>query len=187
VFRAFRWHRGKEGRELWRIPYKVTEDNTIVSPLILGDRLVTSDPQKGVTAWRIQSSGETWTLRQLWHNPTVSLTFSSPVAMGDQVVGFSHYRKGQLFGLDLADGEVLWRGDPRWGEHASLVKWGDDLLALRGDGLLVAGEVSRDGFQPAHTHRLGPKMTWGHPAIVDDWIVIRDGDRLVVSRLRGAE
>jgi outer membrane protein assembly factor BamB len=108
------------GRELWRIPYKVTEDNTIVSPLILGDQLVTSDPQKGITAWRIQSNGEAWTLRQLWHNPTVSLSFSSPVAMGDQVVGLSHYRKGQLFGLDPVDGEVLWRGDPRWAGTAQL-------------------------------------------------------------------
>jgi outer membrane protein assembly factor BamB len=175
------------GRELWRIPYKVTEDNTIVSPLVLGDQLVTSDPQMGVTAWRIQSNGKAWELRQIWHSSTVSLSFSSPVVMGDQVVGFSHYRKGQLFGLDSANGDVLWRGDPRWGEHASLIKWGDDLLALRGDGLLVAGKVTQDGFRTEFTHRLGQEMTWGHPAIVDDRIIIRDGDRLAVYRLRSAE
>ncbi len=177
------------GRELWRIPYRVAEDNTIVSPLLLGDQLVTSDYQKGTTAWRIQLEGDTWSLRELWHNTTVSLSLSSPVVVGDQLVVFSHNRKGHLCGLDPADGRVLWRGETRWGAyvHVPLISWGNELLALRGDGLLVAGEVSRDAFRPAHTYRLGRDMTWAHPAIADGRIVIRDGTRLAVYRLRVAE
>ena len=191
VFKSQEWLVGVDahtGRELWRHPYEVAEDNTIGTPLILGDRLVTSDYQKGITAWRIGSDGDAWTLRQLWHVPTVSLSLSSPVVVGDQVVSYSHTRRGHLVGLDLANGELLWRGETRWGPYVnvSLINWDGELVVLRDTGLLVVGEVSRDGFRIGRTYRLGRETTWAHPAVVDDRIVIRDGDRLAVYRLRGA-
>ena len=71
--------------------------------------------------------------------------------------------------------------------HVPLISWGEELLALRGNGRLVVGEVFPDAFRPVHTYRLGRDMTWAHPAIVDGRIVIRDGTRLAVYRLRVAE
>ncbi len=179
----------RTGRELWRHPYEVSEDNTIVTPLILGDRLVTSDYQKGTTAWRLHSEHGAWTLRQLWHDATVSLSLSSPVIIGDQIVSYSHNRKGHLVGLDLADGDVLWRGESRWGSyvHVSLVNWHGDLLALRDNGVLIVAEVSRSGLRTLHSHHLGQDKTWAHPAVVDDRIFVRDGARLAVYRLRRGE
>jgi outer membrane protein assembly factor BamB len=179
----------RTGGELWRLPYKVAEDNTISSPLIVSSLLISSDYQKGFAAWRIHPRGESWELRELWRDPRISLSLSSPVVIGDQVVGYSHNRSGHLFGLDLADGSLLWRGEPRWGPyvHVSLFSCGGELVAMRDNGLLVVGTVSRDAFQPLRTYRLGRGKTWAHPAIVDGRIVIRDGDRLVVYRLRSVE
>ena len=82
--------------------------------------------------------------------------------------------------MDPSDGEVLWRGEGRAGEHASFVVWGDDLLVFQEDGSLVVGEVSRDGFRPLRTYDLGRSIAWAHPAVVDNRIVIRDGSRLAV-------
>jgi outer membrane protein assembly factor BamB len=90
--------------------------------------------------------------RELWRHRDASLFTSSPVVVGDRVVGFSHLRSGQLFGLDPADGAVLWRGAPRAGEHASLISCGDTLLALQDDGWLVAGRVTSDGLQAPRRH-----------------------------------
>ena len=92
--------------------------NTIVTPLFSGGRLLLSDWDLGVSAWLLRPRGDSWTVLQLWRNREVSLSMSSPVVAGGQVVGFSHFRKGELFGLDPRTGALLWRGEPRSGEHA---------------------------------------------------------------------
>ncbi len=173
----------RNGEELWRIPYKVPMDNTLVSPLFVDDRLVLSGWEMGVSAWRIRSEGESWVVKGVWKNPQVSLFMSSPVAAAGQIVGFSHYRMGQLFGLDPEDGKVLWRGDGRSGEHASLLSWNDKVLAFLEDGTLVVGELFRDGLRPVRRYRLGAKGTWTHPAAVEGWLLVKDGRRLVVYQL----
>jgi outer membrane protein assembly factor BamB len=172
------------GRELWRIPFEVTEDNTIVTPLFLENRLLTSDYRKGFHAWQIVSEGESWTARHLWKN-NQSLFMSSPVFAAGLVVGFSHRRSGQLFALDPKDGTVLWRGEPRWGEHASLVSRGDQVLVFRENGWLVVGQVSRERFQLLGEYRVGGSPMWGHPAIVPGRILIKDGARLASYQLPG--
>jgi len=173
----------RTGRELWQVPFKVREDNTIVTPLVIGDQLLTSDYQMGVNAWQIESDGVSWTARELWKNTQVSMFMSSPVLVGGQLVGFSHFRKGELFGLDPSDGKVLWRGEPRWGEHASLISCGDDVLVFLEDGSLVVGKVSRDRFQTLQRYHPGDSIMWGHPSISDSRILIKDGSQLVVFEL----
>lgn len=172
----------RTGKELWRIPYKVAMDNTIVTPFFVGDRLLLSDYEMGVSAWQIRSQGDLWTARQLWKNREVSLFMSSPVATGGQVVGFSHFRKGQLFGLDPSDGDLLWRGEPKSGDYASLISWGNELLVFLEDGTLVVGEVSADGWQPFGRFRLGSTESWSHPAVAAGRLVIKDGSQLAVFR-----
>lgn len=173
----------RTGKELWRIPFKVAMDNTIVTPLLLGNRLLTSDYETGFHAWQIQSQKASWSFKKLWRNKTVSLFMSSPVLVGGLLVGFSHYKKGQLFCLDPENGKILWRGTPRWGEHASLVAWGNQLLVFREDGSLVVGTVTRKGLQAQRRYRLGSSKMWGHPAVIKDRIIIKDRKRLVVYRI----
>ncbi len=167
-----------DGKELWRIYYRVAQYNTIVTPLLIGDRLLTSDWDKGFHAWRIWSDGDSWSVSKQWETRAASLFMSTPVVLGGQVIGFSQFRGGQLFGLDPDTGEVTWTGRPRSGEHASLVVWGETLLVFRNDGLLIVGRVSRDGFQPARTYRVARSGVYAHPAVVGNLILVRGGDRL---------
>ena len=176
----------RTGKELWQIPFEVGQENTIVTPLFVGEVLVTSDYQKGMYAWRIERQGETWSARELWQHGEESIFTSSPVVAGDLVVGLSELRRGQLFGLDPGDGRMMWRGEGRWGEHASLIAWGSQVLVFRENGSLVVGEVSREGFRTLRTYRLGGERMWGHPAVVDDRVIIKDGSRLAVYRLARA-
>jgi outer membrane protein assembly factor BamB len=174
----------RTGRELWSIPFKVDMDNTIITPVLLGDLLLTSDWEMGMHAWRILPAGEGWTARELWSDRSVSLFMSSPVLAAGHLVGFSHFKKGQLFLMDPTDGEVLWRGEPRWGEHATLIARGDEVLVFRENGTLVVGEVSGSGFRTSRTYRLGGSTTWGHPALVGDRVLFRSGRRLAVYSTR---
>jgi len=201
----------ESGAELWRIRYKISQDNTIVTPLFIGDQLVTSDWDHGMQSWMIERvpgtealagnevggavaadagrdrPSETWRARDLWQTRDASIYTSSPVLLGGpaggQVVGFSHLRSGQLFGLDPGSGDLLWRGDGRSGEHVSLIVWGDDLLVFDEDGVLSVGPVTADGFRPLRTYRLGSSIAWAHPAVVagaTTRILVKDGSRLAV-------
>lgn len=169
------------GAELWRIPFEVSQGNTIVTPLCVEDRLFTSDHHKGFHAWSIRGEGGTWSARHLWRGRD-SLFTSSPVVAGGLVVGLSSSRRGHLFALDPGDGAVLWRGEPGWGEHVSLISRGDEVLVFR-EGVLTVGAVSREGFRSLRTYRLDRLETWSHPAVVRDRILVKEGTRVVAYGL----
>jgi outer membrane protein assembly factor BamB len=173
----------RTGRELWRIPYNVSQDNTIVTPIFSDGRLITSDFDRGVEAWRIQAVGSQWTIRQLWKNRDVSMSMSTPVLAGELVVGLSHLRRGQLFLLEPETGEVVWQGSPRIGEHASLVSWGDEVLVFLDNGSLSIGRVENRRFRELERYRLGEAVGWSHPAVVGAHIIYRDGEDLTVGLL----
>ena len=128
----------RNGKELWQVPYRVSQDNTIVTPALAGETLVTSDYDAGIAAWRIEGTR----VRRIWKTREASLFMSSPVFADGLLVGLSHFRRGQLIILDPDDGRVLWSGKPRRGEYASLIRWGSDVLAFLTDGSLVVGAVS---------------------------------------------
>jgi outer membrane protein assembly factor BamB len=168
----------RTGKELWRIPFIVTEDNTIVTPLFVDGRLITSDAFWGVAAWEIQSSDSDWTIQQLWKHRDVSMSMSSPVVAGGLLVGFSHLRKGQLFLLDPESGKVCWRGTPRSGEHASLVAWGHEVLVFAEDGSLAVGKVEDNSLRELKRYVLGRSVCWAHPAVAGARVVYREGEDL---------
>ncbi len=173
----------RTGKELWRIPFTVTEDNTIVTPLVVDGHLITSDADWGIAAWEFQVGDSDWTVRRLWKHRTVSLSMSTPVLAGGLVVGFSYFRSGQLFLLDPESGNVRWRGQPRSGEHASLVSWGDEVLVFAEDGSLSVGKVEDNSFHELKKYALGRATCWAHPAVAGSRIVYRDGDDLAVCLL----
>ena len=168
----------RTGRELWRIAWPVIEINTIVTPFFVGDVLITSDYDKGMVAWRIEKQGAEWKARPLWSHREASLMMSTPVMVNGVLAGFSHFNKGQVFGLDPGSGRLLWRGEPRRGEHASVVAWGRDLLVFLEDGRMKAGRATREGFQVERTYRLTSTGTWAHPAVTDTHVLVRAGDRI---------
>ena len=175
------------GSEIWQFAYVVSQDNTIVTPLVLGDRLVTSDYDFGIAAWQIRpgAGGGAWSAQARWKTRDASMFLSTPVVFDGLVVGFSHLRKGQLFVLDPADGTVVWRGAARGGEHATLVGWGDHVLAFREDGWLEVHRVSRAGLRFVRTYQVSRPTAWAHPAVTGTRILVRDGTRLAAFGLDG--
>lgn len=175
----------RNGWQLWEIPYEVSQDNTIVTPVCAGGLLVTSDYDWGMAAWRIRSVDGRGAAQPVWKHRTASIFTNTPVVVNGVLVGFSHFRRGQLFGLEPATGRVLWVGDPRSGEHASLIAWGEDVLYFREDGSLVVGPVDRGAFRPRRTYDVGGGVAWTHPAVIGERIIVREGQRVKVYQLAG--
>lgn len=173
----------RTGRELWRIPYVVSQDNTIVTPLVVDGRLITSDFDRGVEAWEIRARGSYWTVKQAWKTRSVSMFMSSPVVAGGLLVGFSHMHRGQLFLLDLKSGDVPWQGSGRSGEHASLIAWGDEAMVFMDTGSLIIGRIEERRFLELEKYQLGESVAWSHPAVDGSHLIYRDGEDLVVRLL----
>ena len=175
----------RTGSTLWRVDWPVTEDNTIVTPFIVGENLITSDYDKGVVAWHIEKQGTEWSARPLWKHRGASMMMSSPVMVNGVLAGFSHFHKGEMFGLDPESGRLLWRDQSRSGEHASVVCWGRDLLVFLEDGRMLAGRASRNGFQVERTYTLSAAATWAHPAVTDTHVIVRAGDKIAAYAWSG--
>jgi len=166
------------GQLLWRIPFTTEYDQNIPTPLVYHDELIVSGISKGIMAVRAGEKDGKWFTETVWRNPDVALYMSSPVAAGDLLFGFSHYRKGQLFCLDLRTGATQWTGPPRQGDNAAILVSGDHLILLKDDALLIVAKASGKGFEPLYTYTVAQSPTWAHPLVLPDGVVIKDATTL---------
>jgi outer membrane protein assembly factor BamB len=167
------------GRELWKVALETPYTQNSVTPLAHGDNVIVSGLQNPVIALRPRRSADgAWTATEAWRNTEVSMYMSSPVLVGGRLVGFTEKRSGQLFALDPETGRTIWLGEPRSGEHASLIAAGDRLLVLGVDAELAVGPVGGDGWSPERTYTVADGATWAHPALDGDRLLVKDVARL---------
>ncbi|MEM6794170.1 MAG: PQQ-binding-like beta-propeller repeat protein [Acidobacteriota bacterium] len=166
------------GKLLWSRPFADRWRENIVDPLVVGERLLISDYENGTVALWPRRSADGWRVEELWHNPQLTQRMASPVAArgGEIVYGFSDRRRGQLYTLDPASGEVLWSSRGRGGDHASLT-------VIDGGWLMVAsttGELSvmeeREGGALALVKRydLAESPVWAQLAWLPGAILVKD-------------
>jgi outer membrane protein assembly factor BamB len=175
-----------DGRLLWQVPYVTPYEQNIVTPLVVGDRVVFSGIDTSTFAMRPRLQGTAWTVEKVWDAATVPMYMSSPVALGDTLFGFTHRQRGQLFSLDAATGKMLWTGPPRLGENAAIVALGQSLLVLVDTGELMVVAGSGKGYQVERRYTVADSPTWAHPVPVAsrsagvDGVLIKDERRVAL-------
>lgn len=166
------------GQLLWKIPFTTEYDQNIPTPLVYHDELILSGISKGVMAVRAGEKDGKWSTETVWHNTDVALYMSSPVAGGDLLFGFSQYKKGQFFCLDLHTGAARWTGPARQGDNAAVLISGENLIFLKDDAELIVAKATGQGFEPLHTYAVAQSPTWAHPLLLRDGVVIKDATTL---------
>ena len=132
------------GRILWSVPFVTPCDQNIVTPLRAGGLVVVSSLSNGTQGIRVTRKATEWIAEPAWQTQEVSMYMSSPVLVNGRVVGLSHRKRGQYFGLDPATGSVVWTSEAGQGENAAFLVAEGALLVLQGDGtLLVLPERAR--------------------------------------------
>lgn len=172
------------GKLLWRMPYVVDWDNTIITPaMIAADTFVLSAYQQPLAAYRIHRDSTGWQVASVWTNREASLSMASPLLLGGQLWAFTATKNGQIVRVDPKDGAITWRSAPGLGDHATLVAVGQLLWVLRNDAqLMVIDTAAVEGSttQPrliAETE-VASSPTWSHPIPLADGLLIRDRSRL---------
>jgi outer membrane protein assembly factor BamB len=169
-----------DGSLLWKMPFQTEYDQNIVTPVAAGDLLVFSGLGHPTTAYRLAKSGDTWEPKQVWENADAGMYMSSPVVVGDRLVGFSQKKRGYFFCVDLATGKTLWASDGRLGDNAAILAGGPTALALTTTSDLFVFKPAADGFQPLARYRVADKPAWAHPAVVENGILVKDASSLAL-------
>lgn len=173
------------GRLLWKIAFKTSHDQSSVTPISHGSKLIVSGLNGGILALeaRPESQGA-WLVETLWRNDSVPMHMSSPVVHDGLLFGLTNKRKGQLFCLDVETGEVQWTSAGREGDNASLIVAGDRLVVLTTEAVLTIGPANAEGWSPEASYEVADSATWAHPALVGDKILVKDKTHLTAWSFR---
>jgi len=162
------------GKLLWKIPFKTSYDQNIVTPVLYKDTLIFSGIDKGVFAVRLVKKNDAWSAETVWQNKDVSMYMNSPVLSGDLLFGFSHLKKGQLFCLDARTGATLWTGSPRSGDNAAMLASSTTLYALTPDAQLLIARPTAKSLGEIRRYEVAGSATWAHPVVLSDGFLIKD-------------
>ncbi|MBX3277459.1 MAG: PQQ-like beta-propeller repeat protein [Acidobacteria bacterium] len=168
------------GALLWKVPFTTEYHQNIVTPILVGDLVIMSGINKGVTAYRPVKKGLGWSADVVWENKEVSMYMNSPVLRGNMLFGLSHRNKGQYFCLDAATGKTLWTSDGRQGDNASMLLAGDLILSLNSDADLTVLPTSAKIPQHLARYKVADSPTWAHPVIIGNRILVKDAQSLAL-------
>jgi len=162
----------KDGRELWRSPWKTSYAVNAATPIVVGDRIFISSGYGSGCALIEISGGRAV---EKWRNKNLKAHLTSP-----------SYSKGYLYGiddqanpraplvcLDLASGTVKWS---QRGIGGALVVADGKLVVLSESGELIIAEESTSAFKPLSRAQVLPKRCWVQPTVSGGRVFVRNND-----------
>ncbi|MBT5846529.1 MAG: PQQ-binding-like beta-propeller repeat protein [Verrucomicrobiales bacterium] len=166
------------GAVLWRQPVKAYLGMNILTPLPYEDGIFTGTYRAGSYYYEINQVNEAWTSREKWKNGSKSSAYmSSPVLFEGHA--YLLIQDGNFACYDLKTGEECWRSDKqfgsgRHGKYMSLVRQGDQILALDQGGTLHLIKANPEKFQIIDSKKVSEQPTWGHLAVSDNQLAVRE-------------
>ncbi|MGE0863810.1 MAG: PQQ-binding-like beta-propeller repeat protein [Vicinamibacterales bacterium] len=168
------------GQLLWEAALKTPYEQNSVTPLVLGDVVISAGLENPTTAYRVAKSGARWTVTPAWQNEQVSMYMSTPAVAGNAIYGLSNKNRGQFFALDAATGKTLWTSRGREAENASIVRAGDHLLMATTNSELIVAKANPARFEEVKRYTLADSAMWAHPAFAGRTIIVKDVNNLIV-------
>jgi outer membrane protein assembly factor BamB len=166
------------GRLLWSVPFPDEWHENIVTPVFTGALLVVSGTRQATRAYRLSSGGGPWRATEAWSNGEIAMYMSTPLLVGDTLYGLTNKRKGELFALDASTGAVRWKTQGREGEHATLLRAGDEVVVLTDQARLAVFEPRTDGPHEVRRYDVAESATWAAPVALRDGWIVRDASSL---------
>lgn len=166
-----------DGRVLWRVPLKTNYGRNCLTPVVVGDRVITGSYQAGLLGVQVSRNGQRWSATRVWTNTAATMNFASPIAVGAYVFGVGPEKN--LLCVEAATGRLAW-SQPGYFTSAAGNSFAA-LISLR-DRLLVTtdgGELLLLAADPSGCRELGRAQvcgrTWSHPAYADGRLYVCDG------------
>lgn len=170
----------ESGKVLWSQDIPAMLGMNILTPTVEGDRIFASAYGGGSRLLEIQPGGDGFQVKTVW-NTSLQGYMSTPIVVDGHA--YLHLRSQRFTCVDLANGKQKWTTQP-YGQYWSLVAQKDRILALDQRGELFLIHATPEKFDLLDSRKIGDQETWGHLAVSDDHLFIRELKGISVYRWR---
>jgi outer membrane protein assembly factor BamB len=171
------------GALLWSRPFTTPSNTTAQTPVFYKDTIIQAGREAGITRFRAVQRDGKWVTEDMWATKEVSLQMSNAVEINGVLYGLSHLSSGQYFALDLEDGKVLWKSEPRQAENTAMVRAGDTIFSLETDAELVVMKANKTALNIVRRYPVAMGETWTQPAISGNRFFVKDVSNLTLWTL----
>ena len=171
---------GKNGKELWSVPFPDEWHENISTPLWTGTHLIVSGTRQGTHAYALSQNAGKWQATESWKNSDIAMYMSSPVFGDGLIYGHSSKKKGQFFALDAKTGAVRWTTEGREGEHASLLLTPQHVVFLTNGADLIVAKRGTPAFAVERRYEVAEASTFAMPVLLGSNILVRDATGLIL-------
>jgi outer membrane protein assembly factor BamB len=174
-----------DGTLLWKHPWP---GDGIVQPALTADGNVLigtgsgmgTGARIGVRRIAVAHGPGGWTVEERWTSIGLKPYFNDFVVHKGYAFGFD----GSLLAcIDLQDGKRKWKGGRYGSGQLVLLPEQDLLLVLSEEGELALVRATPDQFTELARFRAIEGKTWNHPVLVDDVLLVRNGQQMAAFRL----
>jgi outer membrane protein assembly factor BamB len=148
-----------------------------------GDFLVTTADGMGALGMRriaVTHDAAGWKAEERWTSNGLKPYFNDYVVHKGHAYGFD----GSILAcIDLADGKRAWKGGRYGNGQFVLLPDQDVLLVLSEEGELALVSATPDRFTELARFKAIEGKTWNHPVLVDDVLIVRNGEEMAAFRL----
>ncbi|MGB0581921.1 MAG: PQQ-binding-like beta-propeller repeat protein [Limisphaerales bacterium] len=166
------------GKQLWRFPFPTRSTQNIITPVSDGRSIVVGGIAQ-ITAKLVAGDKP----EVLWDNRNWSMHMSSPIQVGERIIGTSTRDRGVIFCLDAKTGKLIWRSEDGMSRHVTLTRLGNEVAALTQHGRLILFRPDHEKLEPLASYDVTEKSTWANPLFLGRRIFIKDNTSLTAWRL----
>lgn len=170
------------GNLLWESPWPAEGGNHAAQPVVIGDNRIFFSSGSGSirgVALEITRDGDRLTAREVWRTNRMKNDITSSVNHDGFIYGID---QGILACINAANGEPKWKAG-RYGDGQVLLASGH-LVITTSDGEVVLVPATPAGHQEVARTRAVEGSTWNHPALVDGFLLVRNGAQMAAFDLR---
>jgi outer membrane protein assembly factor BamB len=169
------------GKALWTHPWNSRlPAMPIVQPAVLDDASVVVGETNALRRLAITRRDTAWTIDERWISNRLKPYFNDFVVHRGHAYGFDG---SILTAVDLTNGERKWKGG-RYGQGQLVLLPDQDLLLLISeDGDLALVKAVPDGLTELSRVPGISGKTWNHPVLIDDTLLVRNGEEMAAFRL----
>ena len=168
-----------DGKLSWEYPLIFQPAGASTTPLVVGDKLITSTMTNGSTAIQVGIKDDKRVASQLWQNKDLTGYFSTGVVADKErffVVTNALEPKPAvtLRCVDMKTGKELWAKENLGYYHAGVIRTGDNrLLILDDSGNLILADADAKGYRELSRSKVCGG-TFSVPAVSNGRVYVRD-------------
>jgi outer membrane protein assembly factor BamB len=171
-----------DGKVLWEQPVEAFRGMNILTPLVLGDTLLTSTYGGKTIGFEVTRKDGQLTVNETWRHKAQGY-MSTPVIIDG--VAYHHLKSQRMMAIEVATGRELWTSGQSFGKYMSLIAHGDRILALDQRGILYLLRANREKLELLDQRKLADSETWAHLAVAEDQVFVRELNALSVFQWTG--